>query len=75
MGLQQLPEINIPQDAKIEVEKTADPEKQIQIDGVLLGQGYILKKEYIEQTYGVEIEQMPLAREARNTEPEDAKKP
>lgn len=50
---------NIPQNAKIEVEKTADPEKQIQIDGILLGRGYVLKKEYIEQTYGVEIESMP----------------
>ncbi|MFJ1330249.1 phage portal protein family protein [Capnocytophaga canimorsus] len=73
---------NIPQNAKIEVEKTADPEKQIQIDGILLGRGYILKKEYIEQTYGVEIEQMPAVQETStsetvkpNTESEDAKKP
>ncbi|MFJ1474053.1 DUF935 family protein [Capnocytophaga cynodegmi] len=73
---------NIPQNAKIEVEKTADPEKQIQIDGILLGRGYVLKKEYIEQTYGVEIEQMPAVQETStsetvkpNTESEDAKKP
>ncbi|GIM49429.1 phage portal protein family protein [Capnocytophaga stomatis] len=72
----------IPENAKIEVEKTADPEKQIQIDGILLGRGYVLKKEYIEQTYGVEIEQMPAVQETStsetvkpNTEPEDAKKP
>lgn len=50
---------NIPQNAKIEVEKTADPNQQIAVDSVLMSNGYILKKDYIEQTYGVEIESMP----------------
>ncbi|MRJ09175.1 DUF935 family protein [Ornithobacterium rhinotracheale] len=49
----------IPENAKIQIEQVADPKEQIAVDGVLLGSGYILKKEYIEQTYGVEIEQMP----------------
>ncbi len=52
---------NIPQNAKIEVEKTADPNQQIAVDSVLMSNGYILKKDYIEQTYGVEIESMPNA--------------
>ncbi|QAR31132.1 DUF935 family protein [Ornithobacterium rhinotracheale] len=49
----------IPENAKIQIEQVADPKEQIEIDGILLGNGYILKQGYIEQTYGVEIEQMP----------------
>lgn len=49
----------ISDNAKIEVEKTLDTDKQITIDGVLMGNGYILKKNYLEETYGVEIEAMP----------------
>lgn len=49
----------IPSNAKIAVEKTTDPNNQITIDGVLLKAKYVLKKDYIEETYGVEIERMP----------------
>lgn len=49
----------IPDNAKIEVEKTVEPDKQIEIDSKLITGGYILTKEYIEQTYGVEVESMP----------------
>lgn len=47
---------NIPDNAKIIVEKTTDPNKQIDIDGVLLKNGVKLSKNYIEETYGVEVE-------------------
>lgn len=50
---------NIPENAKIIAEQTKDPEKQIKIDGVIMGNGYVLKKEYMEEVYGVEIEIMP----------------
>lgn len=50
---------NIPENAKIIVEKTTDPNQQIKIDGVFITGGYVLKKDYIEQTYGTEIESMP----------------
>ncbi|MCT2563963.1 DUF935 domain-containing protein [Chryseobacterium herbae] len=50
---------NIPENARIIIEQTKDAGEQIKIDGVLLGSGYILKKDYIEQVYGVEIETMP----------------
>lgn len=49
----------IPDKAKISIEKTTDPEKQITIDGTLLSNGYVLTKDYIEKTYGVEIDHMP----------------
>lgn len=49
----------IPDNAKIIIERTTDPQEQIKIDGQLLNSGYVLKKDYIEQTYGVEIERMP----------------
>ncbi|SEP91038.1 phage portal protein family protein [Flavobacterium urocaniciphilum] len=51
----------IPDKAKIAVEKTTDPNDQIKIDGVLLGAGYVLTQDYIEETYGVEVESMPGA--------------
>ncbi|MDV6170220.1 DUF935 family protein [Flavobacterium sp. DG1-102-2] len=49
----------IPEGAKIAVEKTKDPNEQIKVDGAILGAGYVLTKNYIEETYGVEIESMP----------------
>ena len=49
----------IPDNAKISIEKTKDPERQITIDSELLTNGYILTQNYIEGTYGVEIELMP----------------
>lgn len=68
----------LPQNAQIEVEKIADPKEQIAIDGILLSNGYILSQNYIEHTYGVEIEQMPssLSPLERGSGSEDtAKKP
>ncbi|MRI64541.1 DUF935 family protein [Ornithobacterium rhinotracheale] len=65
----------IPENAKIQIEQVADPKEQIAVDGVLLGSGYILKKEYIEQTYGVEIEQMPSVGVAQVNNEAGAKKP
>lgn len=69
----------IPEGAKIGVEKTTDPNKQIAIDGVLIKEGYVLKKQYIEETYGVEIERMPAENKAPDAKPpkkdEDAGKP
>ncbi|MDO5608268.1 MAG: DUF935 family protein [Capnocytophaga sp.] len=50
---------NIPDNAKISIGKTTDPAEQIKIDGILMAQGYVLKQEYVEQTYGVEVESMP----------------
>lgn len=47
---------SIPENAKITVEQTTNPESQIKIDGVLMGNGYKLKDSYIEGVYGVEIE-------------------
>lgn len=49
----------IPTNAKIMVELTTDPVLQITIDGTLLTAGYVLTKNYIESTYGVEVESMP----------------
>jgi len=49
----------IPDNARISVEKTTIPSEQIEVDGVLLSAGYVLTKNYIERTYGVEIENMP----------------
>lgn len=50
---------NIPENARIIVEKTKDPNKQIIIDKEFIAGGYILKQDYIESTYGTEIESMP----------------
>ncbi|MRX70282.1 Protein of unknown function [Flavobacterium resistens] len=49
----------IPENAKITIEKTVDPKEQIKIDTELMGNGYVLKQQYVEQTYGVEVERMP----------------
>lgn len=50
---------NIPDNAKITVEQTKDPTEQIKIDGEFMRNGYVLKQQYIEETYGTEIERMP----------------
>ncbi|NHN26772.1 DUF935 family protein [Flavobacterium jejuense] len=65
----------IPDNAKIAVEKTIEPEKQIKIDTELITGGYILKQDYIEQTYGVEIESMPVAGQTPTEKPTNSKKP
>jgi hypothetical protein len=49
----------IPDNAKIITEKTKDPSKQIEIDDIIMSNGVILKQQYLEATYGVEIESMP----------------
>jgi len=49
----------IPDNAKIIIEKTIVAKDQIEIDGKLIENGYVLKQNYIEKTYGVEIERMP----------------
>ncbi|MFV0377785.1 MAG: DUF935 family protein [Mangrovibacterium sp.] len=49
----------IPDDAVIAVLQTTDPDRQIVIDSQLMTAGYILTKDYIERTYGVEVERMP----------------
>ncbi len=49
----------IPDNAKIAIEKTIVPSEQIEIDSEILGAGYVLKKDYMERIYGVEIESMP----------------
>lgn len=61
----------IPDNAKIAVEKTKDPKEQIAVDGVLMNNGYVLKQDYLEQTYGVEIERMPAEGQVKG---DDAKK-
>jgi hypothetical protein len=50
---------NLPENARFMVEKTVDVQEQIKIDGVFMQNGYTLKQDYLERTYGVEIEQMP----------------
>jgi Protein of unknown function (DUF935) len=59
-GMRQLG-YNIPDNAKIIIEVTKDPKEQIKIDGEFMRNGYVLKKQYIEETYGLEIESMPGA--------------
>lgn len=46
----------IPENAKIIVEQTADPKEQIKIDAQLMNAGFIPTKQYIEETYGVELD-------------------
>lgn len=50
---------NIPEGYKIAVSQTKDPNDQIKIDEVLMKNGIVLKKSYLEETYGAEIESMP----------------
>lgn len=51
----------IPENAKIMVEQTKDPSKQIDIDDKLMSRGIIPTQAYIEEVYGMEIERMPEA--------------
>jgi len=60
-GMRQLG-YNIPDKAKIIIEVTTDPTEQIKIDTQIMGNGYVLSKNYLEETYGVEIESMPGAK-------------
>jgi hypothetical protein len=64
----------IPDKAKIAVEKTTDPKEQITIDSQLMANGYILTQNYVEETYGVEIEHMPSPGGNTNQKPDDSKK-
>lgn len=64
----------IPDNAKIGTKKTFIPTEQIKIDGVLLDNGYILKQQYIEETYGSEVEAMPI-QGSQPAKPSDSKKP
>lgn len=70
---------NIPPKAKIAIEKIIDPQVQIKIDSVFMANGYILKQQYAEETYGTEIESMPVpppaTPEGKGAKPTDAKKP
>lgn len=47
---------NLPESSYIDVLTEVDIKEQIKIDDVILKHNYRLKKEYIERTYGVEIE-------------------
>ena len=63
---------NIPENARIIVEKITDPKEQIKTDEVFLKNGYVLKQDYIERTYGTEIESMPSANQNQpDPEPDD----
>lgn len=68
---------NIPENAKIAIEKIVDPQEQIKIDANFIAHGYILKQQYIEETYGTEIETMPsqAATAPIKKEESEAKKP
>lgn len=50
---------DIPEDYSIGLEMVIDPNKKILIDKELFTAGYVLKKDYIEEMYGVEVERMP----------------
>lgn len=62
----------IPENAKIIVEQTTNPKEQIDIDHKMMTAGYVLKKDYLERVYGVEIESLPGQGQNK---PNDAKKP
>lgn len=62
----------IPDNAKIIVDKTKDPNSQIKIDSEFMRAGYFLKQDYIERVYGTEIEEMPQSFTAQK-EPEKGK--
>lgn len=61
---------SIPEGYKFKVSQTKDPSAQIKIDGELMKNGYKLKREYIEETYGVELDEVQAT-----AEPDPAKKP
>lgn len=50
---------DIPEDYSAGVKQEVDPNRKIEIDTPLLNNGYVLTQNYIESTYGVEIESMP----------------
>lgn len=60
---------NIPEGFKIAVSQTKDPNEQIKIDKELMNAGIVLKQSYLEETYGSEIEAMPIGQKATNPEP------
>ncbi|AMA48976.1 phage portal protein family protein [Flavobacterium covae] len=64
----------IPDNAKIMIEKVKDAKEQIAIDSQLLSNGYVLKQDYIEGTYGVEVESMPTPGDGNNKKPDNSKK-
>lgn len=64
---------NIPEGYQFKVSQTKDPSAQILIDKELMNNGYKLKKEYIEETYGVELDDAPDSKIQENEPP--AKKP
>ena len=64
------------------IEKIVDPQEQMKIDKEIMGNGYVLKQQYLEKVYGTEIESMPsqTAADAETKgnvakEGKDAKKP
>ncbi|WP_432221267.1 phage portal protein family protein [Flavobacterium sp. TMP13] len=65
----------IPDNAKITIEKTKDPEKQIKIDGILMANGVVLKQQYMEETYGVEIDYVQSNQQPKTPNNESGKKP
>lgn len=68
---------NIPDNAKISFEKVVNPQDQILVDKEFMSNGYVLKKQYLEEVYGTEIESMPspLTPKGGIEKPTDAKKP
>jgi hypothetical protein len=64
----------IPDKAKITIEKTIDPSEQIDIDDKIMSNGYILKQQYLEETYGVEIESMPTGNNPKTDNTKKVKK-
>ena len=70
---------SIPENAKIAIEKIVDPQEQILIDKEIMGNGYVLKQQYLEEVYGTEIESMPSSPAseggAKGKNPTAAKKP
>lgn len=61
---------SIPEGYKFKVSQTKDPSAQIKIDGELMRSGYKLSKAYVEETYGVELDDVQAT-----AEPDPAKKP
>lgn len=62
---------SIPDNAVITVEQTKNPTEQIKIDGVLMQNGYVLKQQYLEEVYGVEVERMPAEAPAFGAPPQN----
>lgn len=61
---------DIPEGYTIGIVKTLDVNQQIKIDGVLMENGFIPTREYVERVYGMEIESVP-----GDNKPTDPKKP